>query len=106
MPASHSASRRTLVPSLLFLLSAYLSQQTLLVSAQDPFNCHVSFDNGTNFDLTSLSGEHVVARTRETPPSVMTDEARFDLCSDLPRRDGVAEEDQVRFPILALGTAF
>ncbi|KAL5484935.1 ATG27 [Sanghuangporus weigelae] len=95
MLASRSASRRTFISSVLFLLSSYLSQQTLPVSAQqNPFDCHVSFDNGTNFDLASLSGEHAVTRTRDTPPSKMTDEVRFDLCNDLGRKEGVAEEDQ------------
>ncbi|KAH8119568.1 autophagy-related protein 27 [Phellopilus nigrolimitatus] len=64
--------------------------------AQDPvpFDCAAPQAGGRSFDLTALAGEHVVTRTRETPPSRVVDELRFDLCADLPRRAGVADADQ------------
>ncbi|TDL24261.1 hypothetical protein BD410DRAFT_786373 [Rickenella mellea] len=67
-----------------------------LAFAQDsPFDCHVSLDGGARkYDLTSLKGEHTASRTRDTPPTTMVDEVRFDLCEDLKPRDGVAAADQ------------
>ena len=85
------ARRRTLLAALILF---YLHQEA---RAQDPFDCHVALDGGLNYDLTSIAGEHVVTRTRSTPPSKLIDEVRFDLCSDLQRRDGIADQDQVGF---------
>ncbi|EJD03336.1 uncharacterized protein FOMMEDRAFT_28851 [Fomitiporia mediterranea MF3/22] len=74
-----------------FVTLLYLQQEA---HAQDPFDCHVALDDTHNFDLTTVAGEHVVTRSRDTPPSRMSDEVRFDLCADLSRRDGVADGDQ------------
>ena len=73
----------------LFLLSTSVRGQ------EDPFNCHFT-TNGQSYDLTKLAGEHVATRTRDTPPSIMVDSLRFDLCADLKKVEGVAEADQVR----------
>jgi len=67
------------------------------VMAQDgdnPFDCRVR-TNDLTYDLTPLQGEHIVSRTRETPPSSWVDSVRFDLCADLKLQDGVAAGDQV-----------
>ena len=59
-------------------------------------DCRVTVEN-IMFDLTSLSGEHVVNRTRETPPTTMVDSLRFNLCADLELQGDLPEQDQVRF---------
>ncbi|KAF8161113.1 autophagy-related protein 27 [Crassisporium funariophilum] len=78
------------------LLAFLCLSYTPAVSAQadTSFDCHVTVDNTTKFDLTSLAGEHIVNRTRETPPSTMIDSLRFDLCADLKALDGLSEHDQ------------
>ena len=68
------------------------------ITAQDgnnPFDCRVR-TNDLTYDLTPLQGEHIVSRTRETPPSDWIDSVRFDLCADLKPQDGIAASDQVR----------
>ncbi|KAF8893772.1 autophagy-related protein 27 [Infundibulicybe gibba] len=72
---------------LLLLFSPSLAQDEAV------FDCKPSVNN-LNFDLTTLSGEHSVSRTRETQPSTMIDMLRFDLCAELKPQDGVAERDQ------------
>ena len=66
-----------------------------------PFDCNdVSLDgpNGkVSFNLTSIAGLKELTRTRETPPTKFVDELRFDLCADVPKKEGVAESDQVSF---------
>jgi hypothetical protein len=64
------------------------------VLAQDDFDCKPTIGK-LKYDLTALAGEHVISRTRETPPSTMLDELRFNLCADLTMKDGVKEGDQV-----------
>jgi hypothetical protein len=59
-------------------------------------DCRVTIEN-IMFDLTSLSGEHVINRTRETPPTTMVDSLRFNLCADLEPKSDLSEQDQVRF---------
>jgi hypothetical protein len=84
---------------LLFLL---LHFHILLVpvSADDtPFDCRFTIDS-LKYDLTTVAGEHVISRTRQTPPTSMVDSVRFDLCADLKAQDGVAEQDQVRDNLL------
>lgn len=73
--------------SLLVLLSS-----TVLVTAED-FDCHVS-TGGLKWDLTSLKGSHKVSRTRESPPTTMVDELRFNLCKNLKLMHGVPEDEQ------------
>lgn len=68
-----------------------------LANAQDSnsFDCNISLNNGAQkYDLTALAGEHVLSRVRETPPSKMTDEVRFDLCGELQKKSGVQDGDQ------------
>lgn len=89
MSALWSAPRRTLLA--VFVVLLHLQQRAF---AQD-FDCHVAFDGGIKFDLTSL-GERTVSQTREMPPSRMVDEVRFNLCQDLEIKADVAEGDQVR----------
>ncbi|KAJ2918586.1 hypothetical protein MD484_g1855, partial [Candolleomyces efflorescens] len=74
-----------------FLLS--LSHFVLFAWAED-FDCKPTLE-GNLYDFTSLgNGEHVVNRTRETPPTKTIDVLAFDLCGDLKPKEGVAEQDQ------------
>lgn len=82
------------------LLISFLIQWSLVSAQDDPFNCHLT-SNGLSFDLTKLTGEHKVSRTRDTPPSTMFDELRFDLCEDLKKLDNVADADQVGFVFIS-----
>lgn len=77
--------------ALLFLLPS-------LIAAQDnPFDCQNRLSiQSLNFDLSKLAGEHSILRTRDTPPSTVVDEVRFNVCSDLVVLEGVSEHDQVR----------
>lgn len=77
--------------TLLFLLPS-------LIAAQDnPFDCQNRLAiQSLSFDLSKLAGEHSISRTRETPPSTVVDEVRFNVCSDLKALEGVSEHDQVR----------
>ena len=73
---------------------------------QNSFDCLVSLDGGAQkYDLTSLAGEHILNRVRETPPSKMVDEVRFDLCGELSKKDGVQDGDQVCIDALTLPPA-
>ncbi|KDQ57471.1 hypothetical protein JAAARDRAFT_177653 [Jaapia argillacea MUCL 33604] len=85
--------RRPARSSLFSLFSALLFLQSTLVSAQDTFDCHLTIDS-LKYDLTSLSGEHTISRTRETPPTSWLDKATFNLCDNLKIQDGVAAGDQ------------
>jgi hypothetical protein len=69
----------------------------------DDFDCKPSLE-GSHYDFTSLgNGEHVVNRTRETPPTQIIDSLAFDLCGDLKTKEGVKDHDQVRqFQVLAI----
>lgn len=58
------------------------------------FDCHVTVDD-QKYDLTSLSGEQILNRTRSTPPSTMVDSLRFDLCAELARIPYLPDDDQV-----------
>lgn len=74
--------------------SLFLFYGALYVNADTTFDCKVAIEN-IKFDLTSLAGEHVVNRTRDTSPSTTIDSLRFDLCNDLKSLEGVPEHDQV-----------
>ncbi|KAF8973249.1 putative autophagy protein Atg27 [Flammula alnicola] len=78
---------------ILLIFSYLLFSEVLFAKADSAFDCSVSFNN-TKFDLTTLAGEHVVNRTRDTPPSVMLDSLRFNLCADLTAQTTVPEQDQ------------
>ena len=69
------------------------------------FDCHVTVEN-LKFDLTSLIGEHVINRTRETPPTTMVDSLRFNLCADLEPQGDLPEQDQVRFALIPVDVRF
>jgi hypothetical protein len=72
-----------------------LVAHSLLARADgNDFDCSATIDN-TKFDFSSLSGEYTVSRTRDTPPTSMKDELRFDLCNDLSKKDSVPDQDQV-----------
>jgi hypothetical protein len=91
-------TRRFQRRELLALLSILLFDSFLLYAhALSDFDCHISV-NDAKFDLTSLAGEHVINRTRSTPPTTMLDSLRFDLCADLKTIEGLDEHDQVRLP--------
>lgn len=79
------------LPITLLLLPALIAAQ------DDPFDCqkHLSIQS-LKFDLSKLAGEHTVSRTRDTPPTTVVDDLRFNVCADLKTLDGVAEVDQVR----------
>lgn len=67
--------------------------------ADSIFDCHVTIKN-IKFDLTSLAGEHVLNRTRETPPTTMVDSFRFNLCAELDPQGDLSEQDQVRSALI------
>jgi hypothetical protein len=90
-----------MIPRLLLVWTCILSVVSVVVRADDPFDCHLTVDS-FKFDLTSLAGEHTLSRTRETPPSSMLDTVRFNLCADLARQTDIAEVDQVCVAVLAL----
>lgn len=73
--------------SLVLLLSSAVH-----VTAQG-FDCHVTA-GGLTWDLTALSGVQTLRRTRDTPPTSMVDELRFNLCEDLEMLRDVPEGDQ------------
>ncbi|KLO19446.1 hypothetical protein SCHPADRAFT_898736 [Schizopora paradoxa] len=82
--------------SALLVLSLLAGEgQLTQVYAQSEFDCRISLDGGKRkYDLTSLAGEHTLSRTRDTPPSVIVDELRFNLCGDLEMKQGVEDQDQ------------
>jgi hypothetical protein len=49
------------------------------------------------YDLSALSGDHTVSRSRSLPPTNMTDTLRFNVCKELTPLEGVGPGDQVRF---------
>ncbi|KAF8633345.1 hypothetical protein AX17_004517 [Amanita inopinata Kibby_2008] len=76
------------------LLTSLLVLCPQVVFADDkPFDCHVEA-HGFKFDLTSLAGEQVLNRTRDTPPSRMVDSLRFNMCAELKSLEAIAERDQ------------
>ncbi|KAF9528460.1 autophagy-related protein 27 [Crepidotus variabilis] len=83
---------RSLRTNLNLLLALGFFNSCGLVHALD-FDCHVTV-NDLKFDLTSMGGEHILNRTRSTPPTTMIDSLRFDLCADLKRMDYLSEHDQ------------
>lgn len=76
------------------LLSSLLLLSFAWAQDNEPFDCKVSLDD-LKYDLTGISGERAVSRERDTPPTKMRDTLRFNLCADLKKQDGIADEDQV-----------
>ncbi|PPQ98629.1 hypothetical protein CVT24_003962 [Panaeolus cyanescens] len=87
----------TRVLPLEFILSTLLlltqSSYFVLADSNSPFDCRLSVANH-KFDLTKLAGEHVVNRTRESPPTKFIDSVKLDLCADLKLVDSVPKGDQ------------
>ncbi|KAF9049769.1 autophagy-related protein 27 [Panaeolus papilionaceus] len=85
----------TRVLPLEFIVSTLLllTQTNSLVLEDKPFDCHLIIGRNT-FDLTQLAGEHVVNRTRETPPTIFVDSVKINLCADLKQVDSAPKEDQ------------
>jgi hypothetical protein len=101
----HSNDPQRLTPNTMILrpnitpCSIFLCLLILLVPSaladDSPFDCHIAVDNA-KFDITSLAGEHKVFLARDMPPSTMVQKLRFNLCKDLDKLEGVADQDQVR----------
>lgn len=83
-----------------------LSFSTLGKAADDnPLDCSKPFPIDVGgaqryFDLSSLAGENYLSRWRDTPPTRMNDEVRFDLCADVPPKEDVDSSEQVRIELL------
>lgn len=92
------------LPQTLFALLLLLSSAVHVVA--EDFNCQDVKAGGLSWDLTSLSGEHTASRTRETPPTTMLDELRFNLCGNLPELRDVPEGDQASSPPSIRGTKY
>jgi autophagy-related protein 27 len=75
----------------------------LHAKSDSPFDCLVTIEH-FKFDLKSLAGEHVLNRTRETPPTTMVDSLRFNLCADLESQGDLPGQDQVYFILLNTAT--
>ena len=88
--------------SFLLIVGSYiLGNGALSARAGTPFDCHITL--GSNkFDLTTIAGEQVVNKTRNTEPTLMVDSLKFNLCSDLTIQSDIPESDQVRV-LLELG---
>lgn len=63
--------------------------------ADTPFDCSSVELSGVKYDLTLLHDDRSIVRERQTPPSLMKDELRFNICKDLGQIDGVKSTDQV-----------
>lgn len=72
---------------LLLLISA--------ASSQPDAECHLSVGD-YKYDLSELSGDQTISRTRSSPPTNITDTLRFNICKELSPLEGVASGDQVR----------
>lgn len=81
-----------------FYLISLVLLSGIAVNAQDE-ECHVTVDS-LKYDLSSLAGEHTAERSRNMPPTTITETVRFNLCGELSQLDGVNSDDQVssRFP--------
>ncbi|KAH7929905.1 hypothetical protein BV22DRAFT_1001917 [Leucogyrophana mollusca] len=77
-----------------FTAALYIASLFLVSAAQDPYDCSKVQVDSLSYDLSPLAGVRTVSRTRETPPSTMIDELRFDICAELSALDGVSEQDQ------------
>lgn len=68
---------------------------TLSANANDEWNCEASL-SGHHFDFSTLGGERVLSRERDTPPTKMLDKLTLDLCKPLAESSEGAEGDRVR----------
>ncbi|KAJ1304856.1 hypothetical protein OPQ81_005990 [Rhizoctonia solani] len=66
---------------------------TYALAEDPPFNCDFQF-GGVHYDMHLMNGEWVVKQDRSTPPTIMHDELRFNVCGDLKKLDGVKDGDQ------------
>jgi len=80
-------------PLLVLALYLFLLTSGTLADEKAGFDCHISA-SGAEFDLTKLGGEHIVNRTRVSPPTKMVDSLRFDLCAELKPSDEIPKQDQ------------
>lgn len=64
--------------------------------AENPFDCSSVELSGVKYDLTLLHDDRLIARERQSPPTLMRDELRFNICKDLGQRSDVKSNDQVR----------
>jgi len=67
-------------------------------SAQLDTDCHLTIGDN-KYDLSELSGDRTLSRTRQTPPTSMTDTLRFNVCKDLSLLEGVDASEQVSFQV-------
>jgi len=74
---------------------------TIRARADGEWACKATL-SGHNFDFSSLGGERVVKRERETPPTKMIDTLTFDLCNPLSESKDGAEADRARPSVLCL----
>lgn len=56
-----------------------------------------------DYDLTALAGVKAATHDVVTPPSTARRIVRLNLCDVLGKEDKVADEDQVRFPVVLGG---
>ncbi|KAL0955933.1 hypothetical protein HGRIS_002121 [Hohenbuehelia grisea] len=79
--------------AILLRVYAVLNVVAAVAAADEPFNCRPTIGS-FKYDLTSLGGQHSVARERSQPPSTWVDTVTFDLCDKLKKQDDVPEVDQ------------
>jgi hypothetical protein len=77
--------------SLLYFLLLLIS----VANSQPDAECHLSVGDN-KYDLSALSGDQTISRTRSSPPTTITDTLRFNICKELSPLEGVASGDQVR----------
>ncbi|KAF8585935.1 hypothetical protein K439DRAFT_1409416 [Ramaria rubella] len=86
---------RTLRRSLVFAVLS--TAVTTPASAQDSetLDCNAALSvQGVSYDLKALNSVRTVKRIRETPPTKVEDELRFNICQDLSPRPETPDVDQ------------
>ncbi|KAJ3544151.1 hypothetical protein NM688_g5774 [Phlebia brevispora] len=68
-----------------------LSLAAVRVSADEPFDCHVTIGE-YSYDLTGLDGAQEITRSRDSPPTKYTDTVTFNLCGEIPRSSAPESE--------------
>jgi len=74
-------------------LSWLLTLLFTAASAQPDSDCHIAIGDN-KYDLSTLSGDHAVLRTRSSPPTNMIDTLRFNVCKELSLLEGVDGGEQ------------
>jgi len=74
-------------------LFCFLSLLISAASSQPDAECHLSVGD-YKYDLSELSGDQAILRTRSSPPTNITDTLRFNICKELSPLEGVASSDQ------------